>query len=310
MEKKIVDRILRFINHEIKEYGANKIIRDYSRFPNFLTLPCHCEHGWTALDVPLKTDLMANKLITLVFSQRRKIAWRKNKKIIVIFGAPLVRYRKIHNIKIKKNACGTIAFPSHSTEHVESIYNEKLFCEILRNLPLKYHPVTVCLHWHDIVRGKGSIFENEGFDVVTAGDMYSPEFPEKFYDILSSYKFSTSNVIGSYAFYSVDVGIPFFLSGPLSTMVNNGCDINVPDEYSLLDFPDSKRALEIFCDYPVETITSKQKEYVASEIGSSGCISRRSLFFILILMWPIDRMYTFFIMLYKLTIKILCSKNL
>ena len=294
-----LNKLINYFTYEAKEYGAGQIIREYSGFPNFLTLPCHCEHGWTALDVPLKSDLLVNKLIMLVFSQRRKKIWKKHNKIVYVFGAPLVRYRKMHNLKIKENALGTIAFPAHSTENVLSLYDANLYCDILKELPSKYQPVTVCLHWHDILQGYKGLFIDKGFNVVTAGDMYSSEFPKKFYDILTSYKYSTSNVVGSYAFYSVELGIPFFLIGPTARMCNNGRDLNVPQNYSICDFPSSQKAYKIFNKYPSDIITQEQRDYVDSEIGGSEYVSHFILLLTLVVIYPIDRLNCVLILLYK-----------
>lgn len=301
---KILYRIIKFFKFEAKEYGVDQIIRKYSGFPGFLTLPCHCEHGWTALDVPLNSDLVVNKLIILVFSQRRKKIWKKHNKIVLVFGAPLVRYRKMHELKIKENASGTIAFPAHSSEHVCSVFDENLYCNMLNELPSKYQPVTVCLHWHDILKGREKIFVDKGFNVVTAGDMYSSEFPKNFYDILTSYKYSTSNEVGSYSFYSVEIGIPFFLSGPAARMFNNGVDLNVPQNYFVRDFPSYVKAYKIFDKQPVDIISREQRDYVDSEIGGSESVSRNLLFLVLILMYPIDRVNYVLIFIFKILRKI------
>jgi hypothetical protein len=210
----------------------------------------------------------------------------------------------MHNLKIKENASGTIAFPAHSSEHVISVYDDNLYCDMLKALPPEYQPVTVCLHWHDILKGKERLFIDKGFDVVTAGDMYSSEFPKKFYDILTSFKYSTSNVVGSYAFYSVEAGIPFFLSGQTARMYNSGGDFNVPEHYSVCDFPSSQKAYEVFNNYPSDIITREQRDYVDAEIESSAPVSRALLFFALMIIYPVDRVNCVLMLLYKVFKKI------
>ncbi len=57
------------------------------------------------------------------------------------------------------------------------------------------------------------IFISKGYKVVTAGNPHDNTYTQKFYAILKNYKYTMSNLIGSYTFYSVEMGIPFSLYG-------------------------------------------------------------------------------------------------
>lgn len=270
---------------EMKLYGFNHIIREYTGFPSWLALPCHMEHGWTALDKPLNSDLIMaeTKPLMLVFSKRRADEWKeKSNTPVVIMGAPFIHYRKMHNIEVKKEANGTIAFPSHSCENLKSVFNISMYCDQLLALPEEFHPITVCLHDHDIKLGRKNTFQKKGLNVVSAGDVLSPLFAKKFYEILSSCLYTTSNAIGSYTFYSVEMGIPFFIHGQTPIMINNGRDYNVPMDYSISSFNYGDFAQKIFTTGPTKVITKKQRFFVQEELGSSSCLSGKNIMHMLI----------------------------
>lgn len=263
---------------EISDYGFATIIKEYARFPRILSLPCHMEHGWTSLSLPLATDLTTDKQLMLVFSNRRKQAWREKSRIpVAVMGAPFVHYRRMRNHKIYEEATGTVAFPSHSCYGVETIIDLKKYCDELQKLPNAYQPITICLHIHDYRKEIIDVYMQQGFKVVTAGDQYSSSFPMKFYEILCSHKYATSNVIGSYAFYAVEMNIPFFIVGDIAVMNNYGNDPNVPKSYSIIDFPVGRVAQEMFSTGPTNHISEKQKQFVIEEMGMDICLSRNMM---------------------------------
>ncbi len=262
---------------DMEAYGSNQIIKSYCRFPKYLPLPAHLEHGWTPLPNALVTDIeiAEKKGMMLVYSQRRKKAWIKDSKTpVMVMGAPFIRYREMQRISKSPVARGTIVFPSHSTIFLDSEYDLDAYCEKLKMLPSKFQPVTICLLQPDIEKGRDKTYIKYGFEVVSAGPKLrgSLEFVKKYYDILSCYKYATSNEIGSYTFYSVNLGLPFFLYGAEPTIINvNNRDKNIKGSAKLSDFFYGREAINHFCTGPITEISLKQAKYVASEMGSSDC---------------------------------------
>lgn len=253
-------------------YGYAKIIKEYANFPKWLPLPCHFEHGWTALNAPLKTDLETNKKLMLVLNRRRKKAWESCSNIpCEIIGSPFIIYRKKNDIRKLENAKGTVVFPAHSTEFIEAHYDIRKFCEQLRGLPDEFHPITICLHWHDVLRGMDKVYEKEGFRVVSAGNMYSDKFPENFYNILKQHKYSASNEPGSYMLYAVEMGIPFFLIGQSARRINKG-DPNVPLNFNINEFEIGQVAIELFAERK-GYISTEQRNFVIEELGINDTIA-------------------------------------
>ncbi|MFH1910352.1 MAG: hypothetical protein ABIJ72_04180 [bacterium] len=258
-------------NVETRSYGINLILRKYARFPWYLPLPAHMEHGWTALANALVSDLAAHQPLMLVFSKRRKAAWKKASKVPVeIMGAPFILYKKIHNIKQKKDAKGTVVFPGHSTYDLKSRYSIEDLCLELKTLPAKFQPVTICLFWLDYIDPNANIYRRRGFKVVSAGPKISNSlrFVKNFYSILSRHKYAASNEIGSHTVYAVDLGLPFFMVGKATVLENLAKrDVNVAKVTKQQDFLCARRAMKLFSTGPSSKITSAQKKFIVQEAG-------------------------------------------
>lgn len=281
--QKIIEKYL-----DTEAYGCNLILKEYCHFPKYLPLPCHMEHGWTPLSNALVSDLAIakEKKLMLVYSERRIIAWKRASDIpVLIMGSPFVIYRRMKKIVLRPESEGTIVFPSHSTIFLKSQYNIDDYCLKLKKLPSEYQPVTICLLAPDIKMGRDKIYRQHGFSVVSAGDKLrgNISFVRNFYEILSNYKYATSNEIGTYSFYSVEMGIPFFLYGDEPTIVNvSKKDPNIGAQAKTSDFVDGKMANKLFSTGPNKKIKKSQADYVNYELGIEKFMSpkqMRELFF-------------------------------
>lgn len=131
-----------------------------------------------------------------------------------VCGAPFVHFRRIMGITTRPDAEGTVAFPAHSTHFISLDLDFAAYARDLAALPERFHPVTVCLYWKEFMDGHDAPFLDQGLRVVTAGHMLDPLFMERFYGILASCRYVTGNVIGSQAGYAIEMGLPYFLTGP------------------------------------------------------------------------------------------------
>lgn len=296
--KKIVGK-----STDVYLYGANEIIKRYAGYSRFLPLTAHLEHGWTAIDEALKSDLTTTKRLMLVYNKNRKKAWEQQSKIpAVIVGSPFVHYRNIYKIKRSKNAKGTVAFPAHSTNEVSTKYDIVDFCAKLKSLPSEYQPVTICLHFIDINKGLGDIYRAQGFRVVCAGNRHNINFVRTFYDIVKGHKYSLSNEVGSYTFYCAEMGIPFFILGKKPKAIMMGSDLNFHNGAELSHWKNGDKAMKLFDTGPIKNISSAQKEYVESEMGVNDCINPTQLKSLLVEHFWGDKYYLILPIYYLLNI--------
>lgn len=261
-------------------YGFNLILKDYARFPRFLPLYCHLEHGWTARAETLPTELEADKPLMLVHSKRRLEAWKKSSKIpVYIMGSPFIHYREMHKILKRTDAKGTIVFPAHSTADIKSSFDVKKYCGQLQKLPKQFHPIEICLFWPDFIDESANIYRECGFRVTTAGPKFKKglNFIENFYKILSTHQYATSNEVGSYTFYAINLGIPFFLTGEIPLRINTGSNKDMGSNAKINQEFYGKRAINMFSTGPISKITSSQARLVSSEMGLNDCLSRAQM---------------------------------
>ncbi|MDP4128162.1 MAG: hypothetical protein Q8912_14660 [Bacillota bacterium] len=264
----------------ISWYGLYEIINQYvgSSSESPLLSLCRYEHGWDPTPVPDPFDYQCNPPLMLVWSKRRLEQWNKASNIpSAIMGAPFVHYRKLRQIEKDTTARGTVAFPAHSTRLIDAVFDIDNYCNQLKSLPSEYHPITICLHIHDLERKKDLKYKEHGFNVVSAGEgnVLRFEYVDKFYDILKSHKCATSNQVGSYSFYAVEMGIPFFIFGEEANLVNSG-DPLWPSEFSYDDYPIGVYATNLFKG-PTQVIREEQKKFVEDELGIHDCLSGTEL---------------------------------
>jgi len=252
---------------EDRKYGFNKIIRLLTGFPEDRPLPCRYEHGhWPSDEKPVN-DLRTKKRLMLVFNKRRLDLWLKySNKRAVIIGSPFVHYRRHMGIERVAEPKGTLAFPLHSTKHELAVFERGEYCAELRKLPEEFQPVKICVHEHDIVLGYDALYRSEGFEVVSAGVREDDQFVDRFYDLLRQSKYATSNAFGSYLFYAVEMGIPFFTYGSYSHISTLKDGREIASE-RMTDMPCGRYIEELFATYPDVGITEEQRAAVAEEIG-------------------------------------------
>jgi hypothetical protein len=258
-------------------YSFGKYIRKYGFFPQFLPIYIYTDHGPGAFtDGPSAYELESTAEVQFYHSTRMVENWKKSsaKKPCYVLYSPAVFYRRKNKIEKLNQAEGTISFPAHTTPSIEDVSNIEIYIEQLKNLPAQFQPVSVCLHMHDINKGQHKIFMKHNIPVYTAGNSADPRFIERFYDILKNFKYSTSNMIGSYAYYSVEMGIPFSVYGNPQKFINND-DPNITkgewNPYNEYEY--YRKVYELFNDLNTE-ISIDQKDLVEKELGIYDGLSR------------------------------------
>lgn len=199
---------------QVEMYGFGRELRRYCYLPPKFPLRIKSQHGIVLWNSPSLHELNSPLPFMLVFSQRHRAAWRKlSKKPCFIIKSPFYLYRKRENVQMCESRSGSLFFLSHSTFSKETDINFIQLIEQLKTLREDFKPVTVCLHFVDVLKNRHQLFQNAGLNCVTAGHMFNRDFISNFYGLLINYKYCLSNDIGSHAFYAIDLGIPFSLLG-------------------------------------------------------------------------------------------------
>ncbi|MCA0334901.1 MAG: hypothetical protein LCH44_13245 [Bacteroidetes bacterium] len=251
-------------------YGMSGIFRQVFRIPNYIPISyiCLLEHGVNFQFEYFYNRLLEseNELVFLDNGHRVKNYELQTGKKAFALGPLFPQYRRLKGIEPDKERVGTLAFPAHSSSEFNFSSGYRKYAEALQQLPKEYHPITVCLYYYDVLQGHHAIFEQAGFEVVTNGYIGDFDFVEIFYGTIRRFRYTTSNHTGSYAYYSLEMGIPFFLYGEgideefRKISVLNG--INMDDFLENEFFKLFTESLSVDIRHHVE-ITAQQKKLIA-----------------------------------------------
>jgi hypothetical protein len=256
-------------------YGMGYWLRYYAYYPKSFPLYSYMDHGMTLFDTIPAHELENDAYLMFKFSPRLVDAYKKvSKKPVYCLMNPTIHYRIKNDIQQAVNADKTLFFVAHSTPDLDDHTNWQKFIDNLERIPEQFKPIDICLHHHDIVKGLDRIFIDRGFKVVSAGNPYAINYIELFYSVLSNYKYTMSNLIGSYTFYSVEMGIPFSFYGDEPVYFNKGDNNIESGSYTSYKVqPTYQKALNLFNGYYTQ-ITQSQSDFVNIELGKNNTIGR------------------------------------
>jgi len=258
-------------------YSFGKHLREYGFFPRILPLYIYTDHGPASMltNEPAPNELESDACCQFYHSLYLVKKWKEiSSKPCYVLYSPFVFCRKKKKIEKSPNAKGTLVFPAHSTQSVEDISNIEEYIEQLKNLPEKFHPISACIHMHDIRKGLHKVFMKHEIPVYTVGHTCDYRFAERFYNLLKNFKYSTSNMIGSYTYYSVEMGIPFSIYGNQPKYINkDNPNIKIGNFDAYTEFSQCKIIYDLF-DGLFEEITEEQKKLVERDLGLIDGVSR------------------------------------
>ncbi|WP_276373585.1 hypothetical protein [Chryseolinea sp. H1M3-3] len=263
-------------------YGFGAVLRKYGFFPGSLPLNIYLSHGLSVSEKPSPYELKNDAPFMLYFSPRLVKEYKKNsdKKCYCVI-SPNVFYRRYNKIAPDANAKGSLAFLSHTTPMIENKMNLVNYILQLKALPDEFHPISICLHYHDVIKGVYKIFFDYGFEVVTVGNPYHELFIERFYTLIRRFRYTTSNEIGSYTFYCSELGIPFFLYGSEPELYNNGDPSIEAGEYKSYKSTEQYKKVKTLFSTIRKEVTPEQKRFVEEELGIYDSIGRWKMAYIL-----------------------------
>lgn len=198
--------------------GLGVAFRTVTRLPKSFPLVFFSDHGVQSnvMLLDYESDNVYRNFVTWnplkSFFYRPK---REKQLKIVNLPHPFPMYWRRMKIKRPDHAKGTLVFLHHSTpsEDISTFFSVSYLDELIA-LPAIYHPIVLCLHRNDILKGEHEkIRQVCNFPILTMGFAGNDEFCDRFYNTLSHFRFATSTVEMSALYYCVDFGVPFFLYG-------------------------------------------------------------------------------------------------
>jgi len=257
-------------------YGRKRALYDIIKIPYWLPLNAYLEHGANPAYSEMRLKLTAKSIypfFLLNSNEHIRLLKKYTHKKVYSIGDVYARFRRKFITK-NPNSLGTLYFPHHSTRLINVHQDHQRICYELKRLPKVFKPITICLYWVEVVKGIHKIYEENGFNVITNGHLYDDSFITRFYDNMKNYSYCSSNVTGSYAYYAVEMEIPFFIYGPeveyysneKSHVVERGEKVEYEGSIQQLAYQ-KKNELFWYDDLEEVHITDEQKEYVLGALG-------------------------------------------
>jgi hypothetical protein len=204
-------------------YGFAAILKAYAGYDPALPVEAVIPHGvYVDAERIAEEELEAAVPAVLNYPAFRSAAWeRVSDKTIVPSASPFLYGLSMFRQAFpeSQSGTGTIFFLAHSIDTVHLTVGRGSLVRELRALDERFQPVTVCIHMTDHAKGLHQPFVDAGFNVVSAGNVWDPEFLNRWLHLLFSHSFAASNDIGGSAYYSVAAGMPFILVGDTPDIV-------------------------------------------------------------------------------------------
>jgi hypothetical protein len=191
-------------------YGHATILKRYTGISRSRSLKVAIEHGMNLSQWVWDVDLASPFGLFLCTSQARASAFKArastDKRALAI--GPLIRYLPPEEETERPRPRRVLLIPMHSTHHVEASYDVAEFLSRGLEPYADRYDAQVCLYWKDVLRGAAGEYRRQGFECVTAGHIYDPEFLSRFRRILRGASAVVTNHVSTHLFYSVLEGKP------------------------------------------------------------------------------------------------------
>ncbi len=271
----------------IEAYSMGRCLREYTGYPEWMTLYAYSSHGVTYGSTGYPHEMNKKARAMFVFNEEHQEIYRKrSSKPCYVITMPFVWYRRHKGYNQMADARGSLAFPAHSDAQSRAEFNIDEYIDSFAALPGDFHPVCVSLHMNDIHRGYHRKFLERGIPVYTAGHYEDIRFVDRFYRLLCRFKYTTSNCMGSYAYYSTEMGIPFSLVGKNDVVWVNESDPGLGQGEVFSSFCSDYYGNDMGTYYRKEmavfsglntVISERQKDFVRHVMGIDRGLSREEL---------------------------------
>lgn len=200
-------------------YGHASNLKKYLGLPQTYQFKFILEHGLYLNDQVDNIDIETKLPSMLTYSNFRANVLRQYRPHIYSIG-PFIHYAKSYLSKTQINkekarlGKSVLFFPAHSSSMIGIEYDNLKLCRQIKKIAKSYDSVRVCLYWKDVLLGKHRIYQDQGFECVSAGHMLDPLFLPRLKSIILTSDLTLTNIVSS------QVGFCIFLKKPHIVLEN------------------------------------------------------------------------------------------
>jgi hypothetical protein len=256
-------------------YGNDVALKAYAGWPADRPLKLIVPHGVVFnRDYLWDTELRSSLPVVMAYPDYRIAAYRRaSRKLVVAGTAPFAFVCRLMAGAPAPQRRGTLFFPAHSTHGINAETDHDAIADALGRLDARHHPIRICIYWKDYLAGRHLPYAARGFEVVSAGHMYDPAFLFRLYHLLSMHRYASSTTEGSYIFYAVQSGCPYFHLPGFDVSLNPLAAANSKDVCS---HPEAGPVIAAFLG-EFEQPTARQRELTEAFVGAANLPTPASL---------------------------------
>lgn len=249
-------------------YGHATVLKRYAMFPKIYQIKAVVEHGVFVEQRVYEAEINAALPAYFTFSPVRHKVLRKHTDKAMFSIGPLLHYAphflSSTDLEAEKKRLGKnlLVFPAHSTHWIDCNYDVSEFCRSLEEAGKEFDNVRVCLYWKDILRGLAQEYMSHGFECVTAGHMFDPQFISRLKSLIETATITASNNIGTSLGYCIYMAKPhWFLFTQMSLAAEDISIFKRDVDLSKYEKPHIHELMKLFSERRGD-ISDKQKDII------------------------------------------------
>lgn len=258
-------------------YGHAKNFKNFLGLPQKYQFKFIIEHGTCITDETVKIDLETNLPSFITYSKRRASVFKQYKDYVYSIG-PFIHYApdlltseefSQEKKRLRKNL---LFFPMHSTLDTNCNFDIIDLCKTIKKIGKNFNTIRVCLYWIDVLKGLNKIYQDFGFEVITAGHILDPNFLSRLRSIIKLASYTASNGISSHVAYCIFFKKPHYIFPQKLNFSGNSHEIIIKSVY-MKSHP--YREVRQAFSKPYNNITNRQYALVNKYWGLSESRSKQ-----------------------------------
>lgn len=211
-------------------YGHAKIFKKFLGLPKEYQFKFIIEHGTYLNNEVANIDLETNLPTFITYSNNRFKILKKYRDFAFSIG-PFINYAEDiltqEEFQKEKKRLGRslLLFPIHSTLDTNFNFNIINLCNSIRKVGKDFNTIRVCIYWTDILKGYYKIYQDFGFETVTAGHILDPNFIPRLRSIINLSSYTISNGISTHIAYCLSLNKPHYLISQKLSLSGNKREI-------------------------------------------------------------------------------------
>ncbi len=261
-------------------YGHATIFKKFLGLAQDYQFKFISEHGVYLTDQVSEAELETNLPSFVTYNKYRVGVLEKYKKNVFNIG-PFIHYAphfyspsKIQSEK-KRLGKNILIFPGHSLKSLVEQYDNKWFLSKIKNIAKDFKTVRVCLYWVDIQLGLGKIYQDLGFECVSAGHILDPNFVPRLKTLIEISDLTISNDASTHVGYCIFMNKPHIIFHKFPKLQTNEKWKKLTQDF--WSSPPYLKTLEAFSK-PSFNITAKQRQITDQYFGGKKDIKTKKEF--------------------------------